>query len=106
MWTIVAALRSGSAAEAQDTRVQTMSVGGSVLLGGALAMNNVALGVAVGATAVPIVPLTVLSGAFSLAFVGGGARIARSVAGGLPKRRAFLASGTLMVLLGIYELFV
>lgn len=92
--------------ETGESPVGTLRLKESLLMGLALAINNMALGVGAGITGLLILPTATCSFFFSLFFLSLGNRI------GLSKFCAFIGNlaeplaNLLMICLGIYELFV
>ena len=70
----------------------------------ALAVNNVITGVGAGATGLSPGWTALLSGLVSVVFVGGGDRLALSIAVVLSARRAGALAGALLAVVGVYEL--
>jgi len=111
-WTIVGGWdRSPTARSTSPGRGTTLptvraplSLRATVGLAAALAVNNVITGVGAGAAGLSPVWTALLSGLVSVVFVGGGDRLALSLAALLSPRRAGALAGTLLVVVGVYEL--
>ena len=90
----------------EELELQTMTVKEALLLGLALTLNNVGLGVGASITGLPIIPAAAASFLFSLLFLYVGNKIGRSklstAVGGIAEPFAAL----LMIVLGIYEIFI
>jgi putative Mn2+ efflux pump MntP len=72
---------------------------GAVPIGVALSLNNVGAGIGAGIAGVPPLATTLLAGAFSLAFIGGGSRFGWAIGRRFGQRTALLA-GVVLVCLG------
>jgi len=73
-------------------------------IGIALSMNNLATGAGAGIAGIPPFATTLLAGAFSLLCLGGGSRLGRSLFRHVPRERAALIAGLVLVALGAVTL--
>lgn len=78
----------------------------SILVGFALAVNNIALGIGAGITGLLVLPTAFCSFLFSLFFLSLGNQIGLSKLSALIGRLAEPLANLLMICLGVYELFV
>jgi putative sporulation protein YtaF len=81
-------------------RSRTLTPREALGLGAALALNNVASGVPAGASGIPPILVTGLTGALSLACVGGGARLGSALAKAVSGRYAPALAGVMMLAVG------
>ena len=72
----------------------------ALVLGVALSLNNVGVGVGAGVAGVPATETTVLAGAFSLLAVGGGSALGQLLGRPLLGARAPLVTGVLLIAIG------
>lgn len=79
----------------------TISNREAVIVGIALSCNNVATGVAAGASGISAITTTILAGVFSFVFVGGGSRLGSAAGVRLLGRFAPLLAGIILVAIGI-----
>ncbi|MCD9025893.1 manganese efflux pump [Cohnella silvisoli] len=95
-----------SSANADVFHKHVISIKESAGLSIALALNNLATGIGAGATGISPIWTTISVGVFSLLFIGFGSRfgftLARSWLGSYSK----IAAGILLILIGIYEMFI
>lgn len=92
--------------QTEETAVTVISTREAFLLGFALTVNNAGLGVGASITGLPVLPTALCSFFFSLFFLYAGNRIGST---GLPRRFERLAepaADLLMVVLGLYEIFI
>lgn len=77
----------------------------SFLLGTALALNNVAMGIGAGAAGLSPLWTTLAAGAFSLLALGGGASLGNKVVKTLFGSYSNLVAGVLLIAIGVYQIY-
>lgn len=92
--------------EADINHDQIISWRESLMLGLALAFNNIATGFGAGTTGISPMPTTILTGLFSILFIGMGCRIGQTASHTVLGRYAEFTGALLLVLIGLYEIMI
>lgn len=93
-------------ADANVFHKHVISIKESAGLSIALALNNLATGLGAGATGISPIWTTIAVGVFSLLFIGYGSKFGITVAKSWSVSNSKIVAGILLILIGIYELFV
>ncbi len=97
---------SGKSSPSDETAVRVLTIRQTFLLGAALTANNIGLGIGASITGLPPLPTALCSLCFSLLFLYAGNWIGRTKLPGYINQFAEPLANFLMILLGLYEIFI